>query len=321
MLALHGSTMRRYPMAAQTPNQAYFLTEPTELMMDSRYHYDPALTPFDSHIRGYHPRNALWLAAAGNLAYEAEETIRATVREWGFTRFAFLHASATMDTAGVPVPVDTQAFVCSTRDTTLIAFRGTEPLNVRDWVTDLMIATVYAPVGVGKIHRGFDAAFAAISPQLELALNEQHDGHSPIWITGHSLGGALSVLAAVQLSFAQQLPVQGVYTFGQPRVGDRTFAKFLRKALQDRVVRFVNDRDIVPQVPSPGMLINYRHHVPETHFDPEGNLVLKRSLADRTRSLLKGSPRKIAQLGIEGFTDHSMDRYIEHIRRLAGPSS
>jgi len=289
--------------------------------MDSRYHYDPSRTPFDPHIRGYHPHNALWLAAAGNLAYEAEETIRTTVREWGFPRFAFLHASTVMGTAGVPVPVDTQAFVCSGRDTTLIAFRGTEALNIKDWVTDLMIATVYAPVGVGKVHRGFDAAFSAIRPQLELALNEQYDGHSPIWITGHSLGGALSILAAAQLSFAQKLPVQGIYTFGQPRVGDRTFAKFVRKALQDRVVRFVNDRDIVPQVPSPGMLIKYRHHVPDTHFDPEGNLVMRRSWADRTRSFLRGSPRKIAQLGIEGFTDHCMDRYIEHIRRLVETST
>lgn len=286
-------------------------------MMDSRYPYDPGLIPFDPHIRGYHPHNALWLAAAGNLAYEAEETVRSVVREWGFTRFAFLHASTAMGAVGMPVPVDTQAFVCSGGDATLIAFRGTEPLNIKDWVTDLMIATVYAPVGVGKVHQGFDAAFAAIRPQLELALNEQYDGHSPIWITGHSLGGALSVLAAVQLVFGQKLPVQGVYTFGQPRIGDRTFAKFVGKALQDRVVRFVNDRDIVPQVPGPGMLVNYRHHVPETHFDPEGNLVMKRSWVERTRSLLNGSRRKIPRLGIEAFTDHSMDRYIEQIRRQA----
>lgn len=283
--------------------------------MDPRYQYDPKTNPFDPDAKGYQANNALWLAAAGNLAYENEKTIRTTVQKWGFKRFRFLHFSSPVAASDSFLPVDTQAFVCSNDKVTLIAFRGTEPLNVKDWFTDLMVGSIPAPIGLGNVHKGFDAAFAAIRPQLQSTLSEQHDGKTPIWITGHSLGGALAMLTAVQLKFSYKLPVQGVYTFGQPRVGDRTFAKFAHSVLGDRMVRFVNNKDIVPQVPSPKMLLNYWHNNPELHFDPDGRLIMKKTWWDRARSLMKNPRVDAANLTIEALTDHSMDRYVERVRK------
>jgi hypothetical protein len=49
--------------------------------------------------------------------------------------------------------------------------------------------------------------------------------------------------------FVSKIPVQGVYTFGQPRVGDKDFADALNAKLGSGIYRFVNDRDIVPRVP------------------------------------------------------------------------
>ena len=151
---------------------------------------------------------------------------------------------------------------------------------------------------------------------MQHLLADWQAGDKPIWIAGHSLGGALAVLAALDLTLNRKLPVQGVYTFGQPRVGDRTFARSVKKTLGDRMVRFVNNRDVVPQVPTPGMMLSYWHPVPETRFDQDGNLVEKPGW--RTRLGLDKNHGKISlpKLGIEAFTDHSMDRYIERVRRL-----
>jgi triacylglycerol lipase len=285
--------------------------------MTCDYHYDPASTPFAAGAQGYHPNNALWLAAAANLAYEDEETIRSVVQKWGFDRFRFLQGSSHLDSGGVPIPVDSQAYVCCGQEALLIAFRGTEVSKIKDWFTDLMAIAVPAPSGVGKIHKGFAAGLGAVWPQLQQALAEQYYGQVPIWITGHSLGGALATLAAAQIRFNANLPVQGLYTFGQPRVGDRIFTKFLRLAMPGRVIRFINNKDIVPQVPPPGIFLKYWHGDREARFLPEGTLIQDVSWWLRTQSLLKGSMKDVRKLGVDSFIDHSMDRYVELTRRQA----
>jgi len=287
--------------------------------MSSDYRYDPAASPFEATASGYNPTNALWLAAAANLAYEDEKTIQTVVRQWGFDRFRFLHATSHTDANGLTIPVDTQGYLCRGPRAMLIAFRGTEVSQIKDWFTNIMAIAVPAPSGVGKIHKGFASAFAAVWPQLEAALSEHYDGQVPIWITGHSLGGALATLATAQLRFNARLPVQGLYTFGQPRVGDREFIRFLRLAMPGRVVRFVNNKDIVPQVPAPGILLKYWHGDREARYAPEGKLILDLSWWLRMRSQLKGSAKDVTKLGLDCLTDHSMDRYVELARRLTTP--
>jgi hypothetical protein len=88
------------------------------------------------------------------------------------------------------------------------------------------------------------------------------------------LGGALAELCAARASFdpaITSIPIQGVYTFGQPRVGDDAFATLLDAKLGARIFRFVNDRDIVPRVPFYSM--GYRHYGNQTFFDKLGTAV------------------------------------------------
>ncbi|KAM0842410.1 hypothetical protein ACQ4PT_058395 [Festuca glaucescens] len=80
-----------------------------------------------------------------------------------------------------------------------------------------------------------------------------------IYVTGHSLGGALATLLVLELS-SSQMAKNGVifvtvYNFGSPRVGNRRFADVYNAKVKDSW-RVVNHRDIIPTVPH---LMGYCH--------------------------------------------------------------
>jgi hypothetical protein len=101
--------------------------------------------------------------------------------------------------------------------------------------------------------------------QITHILDPGDVGARKLWVTGHSLGGALAVIAAAE--FEGVFPVTGLHTFGQPRVGFSAFRDFMNAHYAGRFFRFVNDDDIVPRVP-PG----YSHVGTLMHFDSHGNL-------------------------------------------------
>jgi hypothetical protein len=68
--------------------------------------------------------------------------------------------------------------------------------------------------------------------------------------------------------FVSKIPVQGVYTFGQPRVGNKDFAAAVNEKLGSGIYRFVNDRDIVPRVPL--FTMGFCHYGNQTFFDSDG---------------------------------------------------
>src|SRR5262249_58747833 len=65
-----------------------------------------------------------------------------------------------------------------------------------------------------------------------------------VFFTGHSLGAALATLAAHRYPHTA-----GVYTFGSPRVGNHAFVASFNARMAQRSFRYVNDHDIVAQVP------------------------------------------------------------------------
>jgi triacylglycerol lipase len=91
-----------------------------------------------------------------------------------------------------------------------------------------------------------------------------------LWITGHSLGGALAVLAGGACAYDPDtlLPVNGVYTFGQPRVGLHDFCNNIELKFGRVYYRFVNNRDVVPRVPP--RAFDYTHTGRLIHFDSNG---------------------------------------------------
>jgi hypothetical protein len=144
----------------------------------------------------------------------------------------------------------------------ILAFRGTEPTDTINWLADASIKKVAfhaRPPGAprGYVHGGFYRNIRAVWPQVIDILTAVR----PEWIyvTGHSFGAALAALAgALLVDYATEKPdgygglwprVKGVFTFGQPMVGDETFAGLYGPSLGARLVRFVYAHDIVPHLP------------------------------------------------------------------------
>lgn len=120
----------------------------------------------------------------------------------------------------------------------ILALRGTEA-ELADVKADLK-ADLITVSGEQKVHHGFYDAFNAVKSDIEDDLGK-HRG-VPIYVTGHSLGGALAVLATKYLASDS---LGACYTFGGPRVGNSLFADDIKTP----IYRIVNAADGVPRVP------------------------------------------------------------------------
>ncbi len=129
-------------------------------------------------------------------------------------------------------------------ETSIVIFRGTGPII--NWVENLHFNLVdfnYQGVDV-KIHAGFKSAVEKL--QLFISKNTKNK----IIYTGHSLGGALAILAPYICNTREK--VVSVYTYGQPRPGDESFAFLITSTLDDRYFRVTDRHDYVPHIPLSG---------------------------------------------------------------------
>ncbi|MBV8835448.1 MAG: lipase family protein [Alphaproteobacteria bacterium] len=133
----------------------------------------------------------------------------------------------------------------------IVAFAGTDPPRLQDWLVNFGLR----PAATG-VSQGLHDAAALFVPRIK-ALRGQNSGLK-LFITGHSLGGSLGVAVADALHAAGCDP-DGVYTYGMPRAGDPTFAARYNEALGERTFRFVHGDDLVPTVPPAKGLTPLQH--------------------------------------------------------------
>ena len=140
----------------------------------------------------------------------------------------------------------TQAILVSCSEFIAVAFRGTEATSLKDIKADLNAISREARTE-GRVHTGFDDGFIAVEGEIQARLDTGEFDSRPLFITGHSLGGALATLAAKRLK--HNGGIAAGYTFGSPRVGDDKWVAGLKAP----VYRIVNAADCVTMLP-PGAL-------------------------------------------------------------------
>lgn len=181
----------------------------------------------------------------------------------------------------------------------LLVFRGTDgPL---DWRTNLTLWPT-GWEGGGRVHAGFKSALDDVWPELEEALDRLA---APLFYAGHSLGGALAVLAAARR------PPLAVYTFGAPRIGDEAFVESLAG---EPIYRLVNRRDVVPRSPPRLGSLRYRH-AGETRSISWTVPALGGHGADPPLPRLPGHRRWYGPP--PSFCDHAPVNYVACLERLA----
>jgi len=159
---------------------------------------------------------------------------------------------------------DTELFIAENDNELFIIFRGS--MGIEDWIANMKIRK--SKTGYGKIHGGFLKGFSGIRERVFSAMKRARVYDKQIYLAGHSLGGALAMIAAADSEFhIGQTPIHGIYTFGMPKACSRKSADFVNSNFGSRFFRFVNDRDIVTRIP-PGS----RHAGRLIHFDKNGEI-------------------------------------------------
>jgi hypothetical protein len=225
---------------------------------------------------GFDLDTAVFLAEASSAAYSNSDKIDDWARTAGFEKSSFFDSG------------DVQGFWCAGKESGLLVFRGTS--NPGQWLRDVRFLP--APHPWGHVHIGFRDGTAAVETSLAafdaVARSVRH-----VWVAGHSLGGALAVLAAARLKMKTGVSAL-LHTYGQPAVGLNDFAERYSAELPQCLWRFVNQSDIVTRVP-PGPL--YRHVGTVKRVVRPGVL---ESMQMETTAVLSGDQKAVSETVIVG---------------------
>lgn len=230
------------------------------------------------------------MAVLAEVAYMDKKEGTAKYKELGYTQVKFL------DVRGA------QCYVVSNKNEMVLCFRGTEPTQMSDLAADLNAIPDRGQVG-GFVHNGFQNELEKVWDDI-VKLVDKKPKKKPLFITGHSLGGAMATICASRL----QKDVTALYTYGSPRVGSRKFVE----NCNINHYRHVNNNDAVPTVPF--ALLGYRHHTPARYINHYGRI---RPLTrwQRFKDKLRGRWAAIRKLQFfDGFRDHGMGNYVKYTK-------
>jgi len=146
----------------------------------------------------------------------------------------------------------------------VLAFAGTDDASIRNWIEDFNFPRKkpYSNCKKCSVHEGFYNAYESVQEQVRAAIKSLSQTHptAKIIITGHSLGAALAVIAFVDVIDNNIAVPSQIYTFGQPRVGNKYFSSWVKDSLtpsSTTMIRVTHGHDPVPHLP-PEML-GFRH--------------------------------------------------------------
>ncbi|MEO3807734.1 lipase family protein [Sphaerisporangium sp. B11E5] len=175
----------------------------------------------------------------------------------------------------------------------ILCYRGTDPLDFINWISNIDVEPERIGYQVGDpcatvhagVYRNVRATRYEVVNALRQAVGDRPDrgdgtdhpgadgGVEALYVTGHSMGGAMAALMAVMMRHERKYReaigdrIKAVYTYGQPMFGDPAFAEACQtdEFLRDRVIRHIYDCDVVPHLPSTSNG-PFRHFGRERHY-------------------------------------------------------
>jgi hypothetical protein len=228
------------------------------MMLASHYAYTPALG----------------LTSRDNATFSKK--FEDTFRPFGMKDFKLIADSNSQTKSPIGKAWAVRAMVFSNAKVVVVSFRGSEmdlsnakQDTWRNWVgtnaqTNLRPDKLLGP-GI-EVHDGFATALDAVYKGLAAEIVRQGGfKQKKVFVTGHSLGGALATLCAARMQ-KDGTGSAAVYTFGSPRVGNDKFQAAFRLAHQ----RWVNQNDLVTQLPPE--VLGYRPVGTFNHILPGGKI-------------------------------------------------
>ena len=233
------------------------------------------------------------MAVLSGVAYKEPEDANKTFQKQGFDYYKFIDKDVA------------QCYVIWNNTDAVVCFRGTEPKEVSDIKADLNAIQKRGFHNKGDVHAGFQGEINKVWDDLISTILDIQDRN--IYITGHSLGGAMATICAKRFQ-EQKIEPQSLYTYGSPRVGDKRWVK----TLQVPHYRFQNNNDVVCKVPL--WLMGYRHHGMNIYIGYNG-MIVKMNMWRRFLDSMRGRLKAWSKLQLfDGVYDHDITTYAKRVK-------
>ena len=190
----------------------------------------------------------------------------------------------------------TQALLILGKWFNIVVFRGSEEKS--DWKTNFNFPMT--DDSFDRIHTGFLIATLRISAEI---IHDVGDLSRPLYITGHSLGGACATVLA-HLFDKKRIHFKEVVTFGQPRVFGAPTARQFQARNRYKVFRYQNNNDLVPTLPP--WFLGYQHIGQLRYIATDKRVLGRVPLTDR----LLGAVGAFGKRGVDAIEDHNIEEYI-----------
>lgn len=247
--------------------------------------------------------NAYWMSRISNVIYTKRSDHDEHPDEDAILQNLKAEDSGFMSVKGADKN-SSQAALIEHQDYLCMVFRGTNELS--DWLDN--INAFRESVLFGEFHRGF---WKSVEDVWSVIYGEyarlREEKKRPLFLTGHSLGGAMATVAASRF-LHQDLPFISVYTYGEPRALSRDTSRIYNSEAGKRHHRFQNNEDIVTRVPS--RVLGYSHVGTCFYIDSDKQIHDDPGFWFRFLDVFDGAFDAVKRQGhIGAVTDHDMNKY------------
>jgi pimeloyl-ACP methyl ester carboxylesterase len=147
-------------------------------------------------------------------------------------------------------------------NTHVLAFEGSQ--DWKDWLVNLQVIALvpYKQYPEAKVHSGFWKAYNDLKQQIYQTIRDHNVTN--LLVTGHSLGGALATVCALDLSEELHTPLNLTHiNYGSPRVGNKAYSQLFFQLVKANF-RVTHAKDFVVHLPQ--FIFGYYHTANEVYY-------------------------------------------------------